>query len=128
MENCRKIVGECLEYFRFFHIINYLLTGLLVSYLEILSPRFLRTDLASSVRTSNLGHCILRYGSHIQLINSNYYGHHNQKNSWGRFTVELCPRSALLSIFAQCCWNFRMLSYLVTASPVCSQQDNKCNY
>ena len=33
-------------------VINYLLTGLLVPYREILSPRFLRTDLASSVRTS----------------------------------------------------------------------------
>ena len=33
-------------------LINYSLTGLLVPYREILSPRFLRTDLASSVRTS----------------------------------------------------------------------------
>ena len=38
--------------FVFCHVINYLLTGLLVPYREILSPRFLRTDLASSVRTS----------------------------------------------------------------------------
>ena len=52
-ENCRGILGEFSEYFRFSHIINYLLTGLLVPYREILSPRFLRTDLASSVRTSN---------------------------------------------------------------------------
>ena len=51
-ENYRQIVGECSEYFRFCYLINYLLTGLLVPYREILSPRFLRTDLASSVRTS----------------------------------------------------------------------------
>ena len=51
-ENCREILGEFSGYFRFHHIINYLLTGLLVPYHEILSPRFLRTDLASSVRTS----------------------------------------------------------------------------
>ena len=38
-ENCRQIVGECLEYFRFWHIINYLLTGLLMPSREILSPR-----------------------------------------------------------------------------------------
>ena len=52
----RRIVGKFSvnvpEYFRFFHVINYLLTGLLVPYREILSPRFLRKDLASSVRTS----------------------------------------------------------------------------
>ena len=51
-ENCGKILGEFLVHFRFCHLINYLLTGLLVPYNEILSPRFLRTDLASSVRTS----------------------------------------------------------------------------
>ena len=43
---------EYSEYFRFNYIINYLLTGLLSPYREILSSRFLRTDLASSVRTS----------------------------------------------------------------------------
>ena len=53
-ENFRESFGECSEYFRFRHIINYLLTGLLVPYSEILSPRFLRTDLVSSVRTSKL--------------------------------------------------------------------------
>ena len=52
-ENCREILGEFSEYFRFRHLINYLLTGLLVPYSEIITPRFLRTDLASSVRTSN---------------------------------------------------------------------------
>ena len=36
----------------FCHRINYLLTGLLVPYCEILSPPFLRSDLASSLRTS----------------------------------------------------------------------------
>ena len=51
-ENCREIIGEFSEYFRFCHLINYLLTGLVVPYLEILRPRFLRTDLVSSVRTS----------------------------------------------------------------------------
>ena len=51
-KNCREILGEFSEYFRFSHVINYLLTGLLVPYREIPSPRFLRTDLASSVRTS----------------------------------------------------------------------------
>ena len=35
-----KIVGECSKYFRFCHLINYLLTGWLVSHLEILIPRF----------------------------------------------------------------------------------------
>ena len=48
----RRVVGQCSEYFRFCLEINYLLTGLLVPYHEILSPRFLRTDLARSVRTS----------------------------------------------------------------------------
>ena len=52
----RKIVDKfwanVREYFRFCYVINYLLTGLLVLYREILSPRFLRTDLASSVFTS----------------------------------------------------------------------------
>ena len=52
LENCREILGEFSEYFRFRNIISYLLTGLLVPYHEILSPRFLHTDLASSVRTS----------------------------------------------------------------------------
>ena len=51
-KNCRQIVGECSEYFRFCHLINYLLTGLLVPYRKKLSPRFLRKDLASSVRIS----------------------------------------------------------------------------
>ena len=52
-ENCWEILGEFSGYFRFRHIINnYLLTGLLVPYREILSPRFLRMDLASSVRPS----------------------------------------------------------------------------
>ena len=51
-ENCREILGEFSEYFRFRYEINCLLTGLLVPYREILSLRFLRTDLASSVRTS----------------------------------------------------------------------------
>ena len=36
------------------HLINYLLTGFLVPYPEILSPQILRTDLASSARTSKL--------------------------------------------------------------------------
>ena len=40
-ENCLQIFGECSEHFRFCHIVNYLLTGLLVLFL------------ASSVRTSN---------------------------------------------------------------------------
>ena len=39
-ENYRQIIGECSEYFRFFHIIKYLSTGLLVPYREILSPNF----------------------------------------------------------------------------------------
>ena len=47
-----QFASECSEYSRFCHIINYLLTGLLVPYHEILSPRFLHTDLASSVGTS----------------------------------------------------------------------------
>ena len=51
-ENCRQILGEFLEYFRFCHLTNYLLTGLLVPYYEILSPQFLRMDLISLVRTS----------------------------------------------------------------------------
>ena len=68
--NCRKIVRECSEYFRFYHLINYLLTILLVMYREILSLRFLRTDLASSVVLQNLGLSISRYGPHIRLINS----------------------------------------------------------
>ena len=54
LENCPQILSECSEYFRFCHLINHLLTGLLVPYREILSPRFLHTDLASSVRTSKL--------------------------------------------------------------------------
>ena len=48
----QKIVSKLSEYFRFCHLINYLLTRLLVPYREILSPHFLRTDLASSVHTS----------------------------------------------------------------------------
>ena len=48
----RRIVGKLSEYFRFCHLINYLLTGLFVPYHEIQSPRFLHTDLASSGRTS----------------------------------------------------------------------------
>ena len=40
LENCREILGEFSEYFRFRHIISCLLTGLLVPYHEILSPRF----------------------------------------------------------------------------------------
>ena len=51
-ENCLEILGEFSGYFHFRHIISYLLTGLLVPYSEILSPRFLRKDLASSVRIS----------------------------------------------------------------------------
>ena len=51
-DNCQQIVSESSEYFRFCHKISYLLTGLLVPYREILNARFLRTDLASSVRTS----------------------------------------------------------------------------
>ena len=46
LENCRAgILDKFSENFRFFHVINYLLTGLLVPYreiLEILSPQFLR--------------------------------------------------------------------------------------
>ena len=51
-ENCRRILGECLLHFRFYHLIKYLSTGLLVPYREIPNPWFLCTDLASSVRTS----------------------------------------------------------------------------
>ena len=47
-ENCQEMFGI----FSFLPLLNYLLTGLLVPYREIPSPRFLRTDLASSVRTS----------------------------------------------------------------------------
>ena len=51
-----KIVGRFLvnvrNIFVFASIIKYLLTGLLVPCREILSPHFLRTDLASSVHTS----------------------------------------------------------------------------
>ena len=52
LENCWEILSEFSKYFRFCHLMNYLLTGLLEPYREILSPRFLRTDFASSVRTS----------------------------------------------------------------------------
>ena len=34
LENFRQIVGECSGYFRFCHLINYLLTGLLVPYVK----------------------------------------------------------------------------------------------
>ena len=51
-KNCRQILLECSEYFRFCYIINYLLIGLFVPYRETLIPRFLQADLASSVGTS----------------------------------------------------------------------------
>ena len=47
-EYYRQILGASSEYFRFCCVINYLITGLLFPYREILSPRFY----ASSVRTS----------------------------------------------------------------------------
>ena len=49
-ENCGKLSVNFRNIF-VLPLINNLLTGLLVPYREILSPRFLRTDLASSVRT-----------------------------------------------------------------------------
>ena len=53
LENFPGILDEFSEYFRFSHIINYLLTGLLMLNREIQSPQFLRM-LASSFRTSKL--------------------------------------------------------------------------
>ena len=71
--NCRQILGEYSEKFRFCHLINYLLTGLLLPYHELLSPRFYaRTSQARSV-LQNLGLSISRYGPCIRLINSKYY-------------------------------------------------------
>ena len=52
--NYRQILDGFSEYCRFCNMINYLLTGLLVLYREILNPQFLRTELADSVRTSKL--------------------------------------------------------------------------
>ena len=70
-DNCQQIVGECLEYFRFFHIINYLLTGLLVPYSEILSPRFFtHRPRKLSPDTSKPRLSISQYSPYIWLINS----------------------------------------------------------
>ena len=41
-DNCQQIVSESSEYFRFCHKINYLLTGFLVPYREILNARFFK--------------------------------------------------------------------------------------
>ena len=74
-ENCRQIVGQRLEYFRFCHVINYLLTGLLVPYREILSPRFFMhgpRKLCPYFKTSGL----VFHGTAlapIRLINSNSF-------------------------------------------------------
>ena len=53
-ENCWRILCQFSVCFRFCHMINYLLTGLLVPYRKTLSHQLLHTDLASSVRTSKL--------------------------------------------------------------------------
>ena len=72
LENCRKILVKCLEYFRFCHIISYLLTGLLVLYHEILGPRFYAHASQTQSVLQNLGLSISWYGPCIRLINSEY--------------------------------------------------------
>ena len=62
----RKILRE----FRFCHIISYLLTGLFVQYLKILSPQFLHTDLKSSIHTSKLRALVFQ----IKALASGEYG------------------------------------------------------
>ena len=50
MENCRQILVECSDYFRICHKINYLLTGLLVPYREILTATSHSTTFDISMR------------------------------------------------------------------------------
>ena len=69
-ENCRQILGECLEYFHSCHLITYLLTGLLVLYSEILSPRFYAWISQAWSILQNLRLSISRYVPCIPLINS----------------------------------------------------------
>ena len=108
-ENCRLMVGECSEYFRFCHVINYLLTGLLVPYREILNPCFLRTDLASSAVLQNLGLSISRYGPHIRLMNSKCRSH-----------SRLCPVPLRMTIITHqmIASTFRAFALDVCLSPI----------